>query len=105
MYVRDVWSHFMSRNINLRCVLNLCVALMRNNWPALRGSPNAVLMLGHRLRREINFNPFKPEFIHYKPRIAVAILDLQWMKMIWNGLKIEENCHVLGKPVSWKFLF
>ena len=33
------------------------------------------------------FNPFKPEFtivifIHYKPRIAVAILDLQWMKMI-----------------------
>ena len=28
-----------------------------------------------------NFNPFKPEFtiaifIHYKPRIAVAILDL-----------------------------
>ena len=34
-----------------------------------------------------NFNPFKPEFtififIHYKPRIAVAILDLQWLKMI-----------------------
>ena len=32
-------------------------------------------------------NPFKPEFtivifIHYKPRIAIAILDLQWMKMI-----------------------
>ena len=32
-------------------------------------------------------NPFKPEFtivifVHYKPRIAVAILDLQWMKMI-----------------------
>ena len=32
-------------------------------------------------------NPFKPEFtivifIHYKARIAVAILDLQWMKMI-----------------------
>ena len=36
------------------------------------------------------FNPFNPEFtivifIHYKPRIAVAILDLQWMKMIWCG--------------------
>ena len=36
------------------------------------------------------FNPFKPEFtivifIHYKPRIAVAILDLQWMKMTWSG--------------------
>ena len=34
-----------------------------------------------------NFNPFKPEFtivifIHYKPGIAVAILDLQWMKMV-----------------------
>ena len=32
-------------------------------------------------------NPLKPEFtivifIHYKLRIAVAILDLQWMKMI-----------------------
>ena len=32
-------------------------------------------------------NPLKPEFtiaifIHYKPRIAVAILALQWMKMI-----------------------
>ena len=32
------------------------------------------------------FIPFKPEFtivifIHYKPRIAVAILALQWMKM------------------------
>ena len=31
-------------------------------------------------------DPFKPEFtiviyIHYKLRIAVAILDLQWMKM------------------------
>ena len=31
-------------------------------------------------------NPFKPDFtivifIHYKPRIAVAILDLWWMKM------------------------
>ena len=31
--------------------------------------------------------PFKPEFtivifIHCKPRIAVAILDLNWMKMI-----------------------
>ena len=27
--------------------------------------------------------------IHYKPRVAVAILDLLWMK------KIKENCHVL----------
>ena len=41
-------------------------------------------------------NPFKPEFtivifIHYKPRIAVAILDLQRMKMIWL---VIENCHV-----------
>ena len=46
------------------------------------------------------FNPFKPEFaivifIHYKPRIAVAILDLLWMKMISCGLKIKENCNVL----------
>ena len=33
-------------------------------------------------------NPFKPEFtivifIHYKPRIAVAILDLQWDELMW----------------------
>ena len=32
-------------------------------------------------------HPFKPEFvfaifIHYKPGIAVAILDLYWMKMV-----------------------
>ena len=38
-------------------------------------------MLGQRRRRLANNNPFKPEFtivifIHYKPRIAVAILDL-----------------------------
>ena len=44
----------------------------------------------------LSFNPFKPDFyiiifIHYKPRIAVAILDLQWMKMTWNGWKIEKK--------------
>ena len=37
-----------------------------------------------------HFNPFKPDFtivifIHYKPRIAVAILDLLWIKMTWSG--------------------
>ena len=36
---------------------------------------------------DLGINTFKPEFtivicIHYKPRIAVAILDLWWMKMI-----------------------
>ena len=35
-------------------------------------------------------NPFNPEFtivifIHYKQRIAVGIIDLQWMKMTWRG--------------------
>ena len=35
----------------------------------------------------VPFNPFKPEFsivifIHHKPRIAIAIHDLWWMKMI-----------------------
>ena len=30
-----------------------------------------------------------------KPRIAVAILDLWWMKMTWSGWKIKENCNVL----------
>ena len=49
-----------------------------------------------------NFYPFKPEFtivifIHYKPRIAVAIFDLQWMKMTWGRWKINKNCHVLEK--------
>ena len=37
-----------------------------------------------------SLNSFKPaftivNFIHYKPRIAVAILDLQWMKVTWSG--------------------
>ena len=50
--------------------------------------------------KHIQVDHFKPGFtivifIHYKPRIAIAILDLQWMKMIWCGLKIEENCHEL----------
>ena len=41
------------------------------------------------------FNPFKPEFtivifIHFKPRIAVAILDLQWMKMTWSGWQMKK---------------
>ena len=48
---------------------------------------------------DIIFNPFKPEFtivifIHYKPRIAAAILDLEWTKMTWCGLKIKDNYHV-----------
>ena len=56
------------------------------------------------------FNPLKPEFtvvifIHYKPRIAVAILDLQWTKMIWCGLKIKENCHVLVNQFHGNFCF
>ena len=47
-----------------------------------------------------SFTSFKPEFIivifiHYKPRIAFAIFDLQWMQMILCDLKIEENYHVL----------
>ena len=47
-------------------------------------------------------NPFKPEFtivifIHYKPRIAVAILDLPWMKMTWSGRQIEKNMLLLLK--------
>ena len=42
------------------------------------------------------FNPFKPAFtivisIHYKPRIAVAILDMLWKKMTRSGLQIEKN--------------
>ena len=50
--------------------------------------------------RAWQLNPFRPEFtiiifIHYKPRIAIAILDLQWMKMIGCGLKNKENYNVL----------
>ena len=53
-------------------------------------------------------DPFNPEFtivifIHYKPRIAVAILALQCMKMIWSGWKIEENCHVLVNQFHGNF--
>ena len=51
----------------------------------------------------LRVNPLKPEFnivtfIHYKPRISTAILDLYWMKMTWCGVKIKENWHVLVKP-------
>ena len=43
----------------------------------------------------VRVNPFNPEFtivifIQYKPRIAAAILDLYWMKMIWRGIKIKK---------------
>ena len=56
----------------------------------------------------IRVNPFKPEFttaifIHYKPRIAVAIPGLQWIKMIWCGWKIKENCSVLVNQFHGNF--
>ena len=56
----------------------------------------------------MGLNPFRPVFtivifIHYKPRIAVAILDLYRMKMIWCGLKIEENYHVLVNVFNGNF--
>ena len=45
---------------------------------------------------DLMFNPFKLEFtivifVHYKPRIAVAILDLYWTKLTCCGWKIKEN--------------
>ena len=45
--------------------------------------------------RAVRVNPFKPEFsivifIHYTPLVAVAILDLQWMKMTWVGGKLKK---------------
>ena len=48
------------------------------------------------------FNPFRPEytiviFIHYKSRIAVAILDLQWIKMAWIGWQMKKNVLLLLK--------
>ena len=54
-------------------------------------------------------NPFSLEFtivifIHYKPRIAVAILALQWMTMtkwVTNG----KNILLFLQTVSWKFSF
>ena len=54
----------------------------------------------------VRVNPFKPEFIivifiHHKPRVAVAILDLQWMKMIWSGWEIKENSDVLVNQFHW----
>ena len=57
---------------------------------------------------DINPSPFQAWlyiviFIHYKPRIAVAILDLLWMKMIWSGWKIKENCHVLVNQFHGNF--
>ena len=53
-------------------------------------------MLVDRLQRRPSINPFKPEFtivifIHYKPRIAVAILDLQWMKITFSGRQMKKK--------------
>ena len=53
------------------------------------------------------FNPFKPEFtvvifIQYKPRIAVAILDLYWMKMIYSGWQMKKNALLLFKQFQKK---
>ena len=44
---------------------------------------------------QLPLNPLKPEFtivifIHYKQRIAVAILDLQWMNMTWSGWQMKK---------------
>ena len=62
-------------------------------------------------------NPFNPEFtmvifIHYKSRIAVAILDMQWMKMTFAvdkddlmWFKNYRKLPCIGKPVSCKFSF
>ena len=61
------------------------------------------------------FNPFKPEFaivifIHYKPRIAVAILDCCRNSRLvvdendFCGLKIKENCHVLVNQFYGNFI-
>ena len=36
-------------------------------------------------------------FIHYKPRIAVAILGLRWIKINLSVLKIKENYHLFVK--------
>ena len=57
--------------------------------------PTVALMLARRRRRRPNVNPFKLEFtivifIHYKSRIAVAILDMEWMKMINVGEKLKK---------------
>ena len=56
----------------------------------------------------MHVKPFKPEFtivifIHYKPRIYVAILDLQWMKMTWSGWQMKKNILLLLKQSHESF--
>ena len=51
------------------------------------------------------FNPFETEFtivifIHYEPWIAVAILDLQWMKLTWSGRQMKKKEFIFIKTVS-----
>ena len=62
------------------------------------------------LQWNTSVSPFRPEFtivifIHYKPWIADAILDLQGMKMTGSGWKNWKKLPCIGKPVSWKFSF
>ena len=52
-----------------------------------------------------SINPLKPEFtivifIHYKPWIAVAILDLLWIEMTWSGWQMKKNL-----PPLYQFQF
>ena len=53
-------------------------------------------------------NPLNPEltvviYIHYKPPIAVAIPDLQWMKMTWSWVADEKNILLLLKHFHENF--
>ena len=94
--VEMIWGHFLDTGppsmSSARSVSKLevcCVSLL-----------NVDDSIKHETLTHCWLNPFKPEFtivifIHYKPQIAVTILHLYWMKMIWSGWEIEENCHVL----------
>ena len=52
-----------------------------------------------------HFNPLKPEFtiVRVIVIVIVAILDLQWMKMIWCGVTIKEKYHVLVNQFHGNF--
>ena len=73
-----------------------------------RGSDTQIHMGDNLGYLDLNSNPFKPVFtivifIYYKPRIAVAILNKFWIKIIWCGLKIIENYHVLVNQFHGNF--
>ena len=102
-YMSSLWHYGSGRPYSLKIKKFLVNSLMSFSWHTqwiayIEPMPVKPLTL------------FKPEFtfvifIHYKPRIAVAILDLQVDEDDWKWVKNLRKLPWIGKTHSWKFPF